>query len=74
MVAWVRGVNALLPPPCAITWAREVADDFHARYCALSRTYRYLLLNDPVRPAAAHGRAGWFHLPLDLDRMRAACA
>ena len=70
--AWVRGVNALLPPPCAVTWAREVAEEFHARYRALSRTYRYLLLNHPVRPAAAHGRVGWFHLPLDLDTMRAA--
>ena len=70
--AWVRGSNALLPPPCAVTWAREVPGDFHARYAALSRSYRYLLLNHPVRPAAAHGRVGWFHLPLDLERMRAA--
>jgi tRNA pseudouridine38-40 synthase len=70
--AWVRGVNALLPPPCAVIWAREVAEEFHARYCALSRTYRYVLLNDAVRPAAAYGRVGWFHLPLDLDKMRVA--
>lgn len=70
--AWVRGVNALLPPPCAVTWAREVAEDFHARYSAVSRSYRYILLNDPVRPAAAHARVGWFHLPLDLEKMRNA--
>ena len=42
--AWVRGVNALLPPPCAVSWSRPVAQDFHARYSALARTYRYLLL------------------------------
>ena len=70
--AWVRGVNALLPAACAVAWSRAVADDFHARYSALSRTYRYLLLNRPVRPAADHGRVGWFHLPLDLERMRRA--
>jgi len=70
--AWVRGSNALLPSSCAVTWALEVPDEFHARYSALSRTYRYLLLNHPVRPAAAHGREGWFHLPLDLERMREA--
>jgi tRNA pseudouridine38-40 synthase len=70
--AWVRGVNALLPAACAVAWSRTVADGFHARYSALNRTYRYLLLNRPVRPAADHGRAGWFHLPLDLDRMRRA--
>ena len=49
--AWVRGVNALLPDAIAVLWSREVADDFHARYGALSRTYRYELLNRPVRPA-----------------------
>ncbi|HXF66442.1 MAG TPA: tRNA pseudouridine(38-40) synthase TruA [Burkholderiales bacterium] len=70
--AWVRGVNALLPPGCAVTWMREVPQAFHARYSALSRGYRYVLLNHPVRPAADRGRVGWFHLPLDLDKMRQA--
>ncbi len=72
MSAWVRGSNALLPPSCAVTWACGVPTEFHARYSALSRSYRYVLLNDSVRPAAAHGRVGWFHLPLDLEKMRAA--
>jgi tRNA pseudouridine38-40 synthase len=70
--AWVRGVNALLPPALAVTWAREVSSEFHARYAARARCYRYVLLNHPVRPAADSGRAGWFHLPLDLENMRAA--
>jgi tRNA pseudouridine38-40 synthase len=70
--AWVRGVNALLPPTCAVTWSRPVAQEFHARYSALSRSYRYVLLNHPVRPAADQGRAGWFHLPLDLEKMERA--
>lgn len=72
--AWVRGTNALLPPPCAVTWTREVAEGFHARYSALSRSYRYILLNDAIRPAAAHTRVGWFHLPLDLEKMRCGAA
>jgi tRNA pseudouridine38-40 synthase len=70
--AWVRGVNASLPAGLAVLWAREVSDDFHARYAALSRSYRYVLLNRPVRPALGHGRIGWFHLPLDTARMRDA--
>lgn len=70
--AWVRGVNALLPPPCAVNWAQPVAEDFHARFSAVTRTYRYVLLNHPVRPAADHARVGWFHPPLDLDRMQRA--
>ena len=56
--AWVRGVNALLPPEMAVTWAHRVDEDFHARFAALSRCYRYVLLNDAVRPAADHGRVG----------------
>jgi tRNA pseudouridine38-40 synthase len=72
--AWVRGTNALLPVSVAVRWAHAVADDFHARFSAFGRHYRYLLLNRPQRPALAHGRAGWFHLPLDIDAMQAAAA
>ncbi|MGA0025053.1 MAG: tRNA pseudouridine(38-40) synthase TruA [Burkholderiales bacterium] len=70
--AWVRGVNALLPPEMAVTWAHPVDDDFSARFSALSRSYRYVLFNDAVRPAADHGRVGWHHVPLDLELMREA--
>jgi tRNA pseudouridine38-40 synthase len=72
--AWVRGVNALLPDALAVLWSHEVADDFHARYSALSRTYRYELLNRPVRAALSAHYVGWFHLPLDLSKMRQAAA
>jgi len=70
--AWVRGVNTLLPGSIAVQWAMPVAEDFHARYSAASRTYRYVLFNHPVRPALLAGLVGWFHLPLDLQRMRRA--
>ncbi len=70
--AWVRGVNALLPPALAVIWAQPVAEDFHARFSARARSYRYVLLNDAVRPAADHGRVGWFHAPLDIAAMRSA--
>jgi tRNA pseudouridine38-40 synthase len=70
--AWVRGVNALAPAALAVLWAREVGEQFHARYSARERTYRYVLLNRPVRPAADQSRVGWFHLPLDPVPMKAA--
>jgi tRNA pseudouridine38-40 synthase len=70
--AWVRGVNALLPDSVAVMWSHEVDGAFHARYSATARTYRYELLNRPVRPALEAGRIGWFHAPLDIDRMREA--
>src|SRR3954468_3244207 len=49
--AWVRGVNALLPNTVAVLWSHAVDDEFHARFSAIARTYRYELLNRPVRPA-----------------------
>ncbi|MDE2586137.1 MAG: tRNA pseudouridine(38-40) synthase TruA [Betaproteobacteria bacterium] len=72
--AWVRGVNTHLPDGVAVRWAQPVADDFHARFSARGRRYRYLLLNRPVRPGLAQGRVGWFHAPLDVDRMNEAAA
>jgi tRNA pseudouridine38-40 synthase len=72
--AWVRGVNAALPEAMAVLWSREVPGDFHARYSARSRTYRYQLLNRPVRAALAAPYVGWFHLPLDVEKMREAAA
>jgi len=72
--AWVRGVNALLPDSVAVLWSHEVPGDFHARYSARARTYRYELLNRPVRAALEAHYVGWFHLPLDVDKMRAAAA
>jgi tRNA pseudouridine38-40 synthase len=70
--AWVRGGNAMLPPTIALTWARVVPAEFHARYSALRRRYRYVLLNRSVRPGTDARRVGWFHLPLDADRMQTA--
>ncbi|MDA8109264.1 MAG: tRNA pseudouridine(38-40) synthase TruA [Betaproteobacteria bacterium] len=72
--AWVRGVNALLPASAAVLWAQRVGDDFHARYTALSRSYRYVLLNRPVRPALAARYAGWHHAPLGVEAMREAAS
>jgi tRNA pseudouridine38-40 synthase len=72
--AWVRGVNALLPASVAVLWAQAVGDDFHARYAALSRSYRYVLLNRAVRPALAARYTGWHHAPLDVEAMREAAA
>ncbi len=69
--AWVRGVNALLPANISVLWAHEVPEEFHARFSAQARSYRYVLLNRPIRSAIRQGKAGWFHAPLDLDAMRA---
>jgi len=70
--AWIRGVNALLPNDIAILWAIETSDKFHARYSALERRYLYLLLNQPVRPGIHSKKVGWYHQPLELEKMQVA--
>jgi tRNA pseudouridine38-40 synthase len=70
--AWTLGVNANLPDDVAVQWAREVSRDFHARFSAEARHYRYLILRRPVRSVLWHRRAVWTHRPLDLARMQQA--
>jgi len=70
--AWVRGANAFLPESVAVLWATTVPSEFHARYSARARTYRYRLANQPVRPALEARYAGWYYAPLDVDAMRQA--
>jgi tRNA pseudouridine38-40 synthase len=70
--AWVRGVNAALPPAAAVLWSQRVGDTFHARFSATARHYTYLLQLRPERLALNAGRVGWYHRPLDVDAMREA--
>lgn len=72
--AWVRGTNAHLPASVAVRWAVPVDADFHARFAARARAYRYLLLNRPERPGLLAGKLGWCHRPLDVAAMQAAAA
>jgi tRNA pseudouridine38-40 synthase len=72
VTAWVRGVNAHLPPAVSVRWAIPVAEDFHARFGARARRYNYLLLNRSERPGLWAGKVGWYHRPLDLDLMQTA--
>ncbi len=58
-------MNSLLPPSIAAISACEVKEDFHARYSARSRLYRYVILNRSVR-SAIQGRFCW-HVPEPLD-------
>jgi len=73
--AWTRGANAHLPPQIAVQWATPMDAEFHARFSAEARSYRYVLYNHAVRPALLPRHAGWFHSPLDVEAMRrgAAC-
>ena len=70
--SWVLGANANLPNDIVVRYAVEVDQTFHARYSALSRSYRYVVLNRPVRPAIEAHRVAWIIEPLDVARMREA--
>lgn len=69
MRSWVLGGNANLVPDIAIQWAQRVPEDFHARFCAQRRRYRYVILNRWTRSAILRGRVTWNHTPLDAQRM-----
>ncbi|HEY8101879.1 MAG TPA: tRNA pseudouridine(38-40) synthase TruA [Burkholderiaceae bacterium] len=76
--SWVRGVNTFLPSSIAVRWACEVendpANEFHARFSATARTYRYLLYNHPVRSPLLAGKVGWAFRPLAIDKMQKAAS
>ena len=72
--SWLLGTNSNLPKDVSVSWVVPVEEAFHARFSALRRSYRYLILNRPVRSALHRHRACWEHRPLDADRMRAAAA
>lgn len=74
MESWVRGLNALLPSSIRVQWASEVDESFHARFSARSRSYIYLLRSHKVASPLLHGKVGWTHRPLELERMREAAA
>lgn len=70
--AWVFGANANLPPDITVRWAKVMPSDFHARYTATGRRYRYLLLNQNVRPGILRNSVGWHYRPLDENKMNEA--
>lgn len=70
--SWVFGCNANLPPDVVVRWARPVGETFHARFSAVARHYRYVILNRRVRSAIAHRRVTWYCHPLAVSRMREA--
>ena len=69
---WVLGANTHLPGQVSALWLRRVPGDFHARYSALERSYRYVILNRAARPAIARSHVCWVREPLAAERMHEA--
>jgi tRNA pseudouridine38-40 synthase len=69
--AWLLGANTHLPRDISLRWVAAVPEHFHARFSAVARSYRYLILNRVTRSALAHGRALVAHHRLDVAAMQA---
>lgn len=70
--AWIMGANTNLPDDIALRWIQPVEDEFHARFSALSRRYRYIVLNQMTRPALLDKKVCWFRGALDENAMQNA--
>ena len=72
--AWLFGGNANLPSDVNFKWAKEVNDDFHARFNAHARSYEYKIHHHPVRSSLKTGYYLWEPRSLNIVDMRKAAA
>lgn len=71
--SWVQGANSQLPDSISLIWADKITPDFHSRFSAGARTYRYVIDNSPTRPAIMSGAVTWVKKPLDISLMQHSC-
>ncbi len=69
----MEALNALLrPAPIAVTACEAVADDWHARFSCIGRSYIYRIVNRRAPLTLERGRAWHLARPLDADAMHRA--
>ncbi|MDH5631933.1 MAG: tRNA pseudouridine(38-40) synthase TruA [Gammaproteobacteria bacterium] len=68
--SWFRGVNAQLPDDIKLRWIDVVDDEFHARFSATGRWYRYVILNRQSAPALLYRRVTHEYRDLDATLMQ----
>jgi tRNA pseudouridine38-40 synthase len=69
-----EALNTALPDDVAVTAAEPAPPEFHARFSARSRSYRYRIWRNRVRSPFEVGRSLWHPRPLDLSRLGAEAA
>ncbi|WXU00442.1 MAG: tRNA pseudouridine synthase A [Catillopecten margaritatus gill symbiont] len=70
--AWLFGGNVNLPADVNFTWAKQVNEDFHARFTAHARRYHYKIHNTKVRSALIDKHSLWEPRTLDIKAMQKA--
>ncbi len=68
------GARPYLPDSVGVKWAQDVSPQFHARFGALNRTYRYLISDAKTSSALLHDQITWSSRPLDISRMKEGAA
>lgn len=68
--AWIRGANNKLPSDISIVWSKVVHDDFHARFSAKKRSYRYIIQNSEFPSATLAKKVTWHRRNLDYRLMQ----
>jgi tRNA pseudouridine38-40 synthase len=71
---WLRALNGNLPPTVRILESGPADDDFHARFSAKGKVYRYLIRNQAVQPPLEVGRVWHEPRPINEEGVRAAAA
>ena len=69
---WILGLNTNLPSDMNVVWAKTVDETFSARFSAVKRAYRYIILNRVSRSSVNANRMWWYFQKLDVDLMQAA--
>jgi len=67
-----RALDANLPPDIVVGELTEANTDFHPRFDAVSRQYRYTILNQPIKDVLRQRYTAYISRPVDVDRMRQA--
>ena len=68
-INWLLGLNSLLPNDIRINYIKFMDDNFHARFFALSRSYRYIIYNNKVKPCLNRNKVCWYFLNV-LDEIK----
>lgn len=73
LISFQKALNATLPRDIVVIDVEEVSIDFHARFSAVSRTYRYTILNRAYPSALLRNSAYFFPNPIDMRGAATAC-
>lgn len=72
IIEWLFGVNRFLPADIRVHWVYQVDQEFHARFSAVRRSYRYIIYNSRVKPCLLRHYASHEYNHLDIERMNQA--